>query len=244
MRWRSDIAEQPSAETDLEPVRDDPGEEPARGRSREPERSCIVTRAKGPPAELLRFGLGPDGVVVPDIRARLPGRGAWVSAEASVVSTAVKRKSFARAFKAEVVVPPDLAALVDDLLERDALQALSLANKAGLVSAGTFKVEAAIGSKAIVALVHAAEAGADGRRKVDAALTRRLGEAARMVARIQIFRSGQLDLALGRTNVIHAALAVGSASDGFVSRAQRLARFRTGSVQAGAAMEPNRSIDD
>ena len=245
MRWRSDIPEQPSAETSLEQGVADPDAAPARaGRAREPERSCIVTRAKGPPAELLRFGLGPDGVVVPDIRARLPGRGAWVTAEASVVSTAVKRKSFARAFKTEVAVPPDLAALVEGLLERDALQALSLANKAGLVLTGAFKVEAGIGAKSITALVHAAEAGADGRRKLDAALTRQLGDAARMVARIQFFRSDQLDLALGRTNVIHAALAVGSASDGFVSRAQRLARFRTGSVQTGAAMEPNRSIDD
>ena len=209
-----------------------------------PERTCIVTRAKGAPGVMLRFALAPDGEVVPDIRAKLPGRGAWVTPAAGVVAEAIRKKSFARAFKAEVRIPADLVQRVETLLERDALQGLSLANKAGLVTAGMAKVEAAIGSGAPAALVHALEGGQDGRRKLDAALRRRLGEAADDVPRVQIFRSDQLDLALGRTNVIHAALAVGSASEGFVSRSQRLARFRAGGLKAQAAAEPKRFIDE
>lgn len=208
-----------------------------------PERTCIVTRAKGTPEDMLRFALAPDGSVVPDIRAKLPGRGAWVTAEAAIVAEAVRRKSFARAFKADAKVAPDLVDMVDLLLEKDALQALSLANKAGLVVAGSTKIEAAAGSRALAALVHAREGGQDGRRKLDAAIKRQLGEAADRIPRVQIFRSDQLDLALGRTNVIHAALAEGSASTGFVARSQRLDRFRCGNPSANAT-GPMRSTDE
>ena len=209
-----------------------------------PERSCIVTRHKDSPEALLRFVLGPDGSVVPDIRAKLPGRGAWVKAEAKVLAEAVKRKSFARAFKTEVTVSPELVETVEALLEKDALQALSIANKAGLVVAGASKVEAEAASRSIAALIHALDGSADGKRKVEASIRRVLGDGADGIARVQIFRSDQLDLALGRTNVIHAALAVGSASKGFISRSQRLDRFRCGSPQANAAVGPHRSIEE
>ena len=191
-----------------------------------PERTCIVTRATGPKDGLIRFVVGPDRIVVPDIRARLPGRGAWVSAEADTLRLAFRRKSFGRAFKTEVSVGPDLVEQVDSLLEADALQALSLANKAGLVTCGTSKVEEAIATKSLAGLLHAREAAEDGLRKLEAALRRRLGEAAASLSRVQIFGSGQLDLALGRTHVIHASLAAGAASEGFISRSRRLERFR------------------
>lgn len=208
-----------------------------------PERTCIVTRRKGTPETMLRFALAPDGSVVPDIRAKLPGRGAWVSAEAAAVAQAVRRKSFARAFKAEANAAADLAELVDLLLEKDALQALSLANKAGLVVAGATKVQAAAVSRSLVALVHASEAAQDGRRKLEAGIKRQLGEAADQIPRVQIFRSAQLDLALGRTNVIHAALAAGAASNGFITRSQRLDHFRGGNQIADSA-GPKRAIEE
>ncbi len=219
------------------------GEEPL-PESDGPERSCIVTRVKGPPEALLRFVVGPDGAVVPDVRAKLPGRGAWVTGEAGVLAEALRRKSFKRAFKREVMVSPDVVAMVDTLLERDALQALSLANKAGLVVAGSAKVEAAAGSRRLAALIHALDGSVDGTRKIEASMRRQLGEGADSIERVQIFRSDQLDLALGRTNVIHAALAVGSASKGFISRSQRLDRFRCGSPQAMMAAGPHGSIDE
>lgn len=200
-----------------------------------PERTCIVTRAKGPPELFIRFVLGPDGQVVPDLRCKLPGRGAWVTAERPRVLEAVKRRSFKRAFKSEVEVPPTLADMIDGLLERDALQALSLANKAGLVVAGATKVEGSIGPKVPAALISASDGSADGVRKMEAAIRRLMGDEADSIARIRDFRSDQLDLALGRTNVIHAAVAGGTAAEGFVTRARRLARYR-GAPKAEAAM--------
>ena len=212
-----------------------------------PERTCIVTRAKGPPEAFIRFVVGPDGGVVPDIRCRLPGRGAWVTAERSKVQEAVKRKSFKRAFKSEVEVLPTLADMIDGLMEKDALQALSLANKAGLVVAGATKVEGSIGPKVPAALISASDGSADGVRKMEAAVRRLMGDDADTIARIRDFRSDQLDLALGRTNVIHAAVAGGTAADGFVTRARRLARYR-GTPEARAAVsEPTietRPIED
>ena len=208
-----------------------------------PERTCIVTRSKGTPDGMVRFALAPDGSVVPDIRAKLPGRGAWVTAKAATVAEAVRRKSFARAFKADARVAPDLVEMVDLLLEKDALQALAIANKAGLVVAGSAKIEAAVAARALAALVHASDGAQDGRRKLEAAIKRQLGDAAERIPRLQIFRSDQLDLALGRTNVIHAALAEGAASTGFMARSRRLDRFRSGDPPADAAA-PARSIED
>ncbi len=208
-----------------------------------PERTCIVTRRTGAPETMVRFALAPDGSVVPDIRAKLPGRGAWVTAEAAVVAQAIKRKSFARAFRVDANAPPDLAEMVDRLLEKDALQALSLANKAGLVVAGATKIEAAAGSRSLAGLVHASDGAQDGRRKLEAAVKRQLGEAADQIPRVQIFRSDQLDLALGRTNVIHAALAAGAASNGFIARSRRLDRFRGDNPPADIA-GPARTIEE
>jgi hypothetical protein len=208
---------------------------------RGPERTCIVTRRKGAPEEFIRFVVGPDRVVVPDLRCKLPGRGAWVTAERPIVSEAVKRRSFKRAFKSEVEVLPDLADLIDGLLEKDALQALSLANKAGLVVAGATKVEGSIGPKVPAALVQASDGSPDGVRKMEAAVRRLLGDEADAIPRIRDFRSDQLDLALGRTNVIHAAVAGGTAGEGFVSRARRLKRFRV--EPPAKAAGPGRSIE-
>ena len=109
------------------------------------ERTCIATGAKGPPEAMLRFALGPDGSVVPDIRRKLPGRGVWTSLSAEAVRRAAAKGAFARAFRAKAEARADLADAVDALLERDALQSLAMANKAGLVVAGAFKVDAAIG---------------------------------------------------------------------------------------------------
>lgn len=218
------------AETDSEEVSDPVSGFPDKG----PERTCIVTRRKGAPDEFIRFVVGPDRAVVPDLRCKLPGRGAWVTAEKAVVSDAVKRKSFKRAFKSEVEVSPTLADLIDGLMEKDALQALALANKAGLVVAGSTKVQGSIGPRVPAALVHASDGSADGLRKVEAAVRRLMGDEADAIPRIRDFRSDQLDLALGRTNVIHAAVAGGSAGEGFVSRARRLERYR-GAPPAKAA---------
>jgi predicted RNA-binding protein YlxR (DUF448 family) len=190
-----------------------------------PERTCIVTRRVAAPDGMLRFVLGPDGTVVPDLRRKLPGRGVWVTLSAKTLAEAVKKKAFARGLKAAARIPETLVADVDRLLERDALQALSLANKAGLVLTGAAKVETAIGRGEVRALIHAADGGPDGARKLIQAVTRRNGDP-HAVPVIEDFASSQLDLALGRTNVIHAALVAGPASEGFIARCDRLATYR------------------
>ncbi len=121
---------------------------------------------------------------------------------------------------------------MDALLERDALQSLAMANKAGLVVAGAFKVDAAIENGAVAALIQASDGAADGAAKREQALRARLGAASDAVARINLFSSRQLDLALGKANVIHAALKSGAATSAFLARAERLRRFRASAADA------------
>lgn len=204
----------------------------------EPERTCIVSRSVRPPGEMIRFVVGPGGAVTPDLKERLPGRGAWVTANAEAVRTAVKRRLFARAFKAEVTASPALAEEIEAALRADLRQALSLANKAGAVVAGFAKVEAAA-EKGLAALLHAREAAADGRRKLGQALRRRLGEAIWGVPVIDEFAGDELEMALGRPHVIHAALVASAGSEGFLARWRRLRDFRgTMDDGTGLAGEP------
>jgi len=193
-----------------------------------PERTCIVTRTKGLPEDMIRFVVGPGAIVVPDIGRKLPGRGVWVTARADRVAEAVKRQVFSRGFKTKVMASDSLAADIEALLTKDCLQALSMANKAGLVITGFAKAEQAIALRAIAGLVHAADCGADGMRKLGQVLRRRHG-CERAMPRVNLFASGQLDLALGRANVIHAALLEGAASEGFLRRCRKLALYRYGS---------------
>lgn len=197
---------------------------PKPARENETERTCVVTRRAGDPDDLIRFVLAPDGTVTPDLKRKLPGRGVWVTARAREVAEAVKKRAFSRGFKAEAKVTPDLPALVDALIERDCLQALSLANKAGAVIAGFAKVEAAIAKGQVAGLLHARDGGADGVRKLGQVL-RRAGQDA--TPQIILFDSGQLDLALGRTNVIHAALVKGPASAALLARCAKLRFYRS-----------------
>ncbi len=194
------------------------------------ERTCIVTGAKGAPDAMLRFALSADGAVVPDIRRKLPGRGVWTRLSFEAVRRAAAKGAFSRAFRAKAEAPAALAETVEALLERDALQSLSMANKAGLVVAGAFKVDSATENRAVVALIHAKDGSPDGVQKRAQALRAGLGEEAGTVAWINLFSSSQLDLALGKANVIHAAVKSGAATSAFLRRAERLRRFRAGAA--------------
>ncbi|HEY8565084.1 MAG TPA: RNA-binding protein [Beijerinckiaceae bacterium] len=193
---------------------------------REPERTCIVTRETRGPGEMIRFVLSPEGEVVPDLRHKLPGRGAWVTATAEAVSTAVRKRLFSRAFKTEARAAPDLPQRLEALLLSDLRQALALANKAGCVVTGFGKVEDAIASGEARALIHAVEAQPDGRRKLAQALRKRLGDAIWSVPVIDALSHDELGLALGRSHVIHAALVAGAGSDGFLTRWRLLSAYR------------------
>jgi len=201
------------------------------------QRTCIVTRRKGSPDELLRFVAAPDGAVVPDLKRKLPGRGVWVSADAKLVAEAVKKGLFARALRGKAQASAALADEVALLLERDALQAFSLANKAGAVVTGFAKVEKLIADQEVAGLVHARDAGADGVRKMGQALHRAFGAAGADVPQLRLFASDQLDLALGRSNVVHAAVKTGPAAGAFLMRALRLSRYRGEGALDGTELE-------
>jgi predicted RNA-binding protein YlxR (DUF448 family) len=198
------------------------------------ERFCAATGAVRPVDEMIRFVVAPDGVAVADIKRTLPGRGIWITASRQALATAIARKVFGRGFRREVKVASDMVAATERLLEQSALAALAMAHKAGLVAIGFARAEAAIGQAA--ALLHAADAAPDGARKLLAALHRRPAGEAGEIAVINAFTSAQLDLALGRSNVVHAALLAGRESETFMARTVRLARYRGGN--SGDRPEP------
>lgn len=198
-------------------------------------RTDIVSRETRPVDELIRFVEAPDGNVVPDLKRNLPGRGVWVEAKRSAVEEAVKRRLFTRSLRKPVGASDGLAELVDGLMVRQALGTFGLARKAGLVVTGFAKVEQAVARERLAGLVQAAEAGADGVEKLTAALRRRFGGEVGCPV-VRIFTGAQLDLALGRSNVIHAALLAGRASETFLERVDALGRYR--------GLEPSVSTND
>jgi predicted RNA-binding protein YlxR (DUF448 family) len=191
---------------------------------------CVHTREVRPVADLIRFVVGPDGVAVPDLKSKLPGRGVWVTATQDALTEAIKRKTLARGFKREVRLSADLVAQTEHLLERAVFDALAIAGKAGLVATGFGKTETALSRERVAGLIHAAEAAPDGVRKLGGVL-RKYGLEDEIPV-ILALSSEQLDLALGRPNVIHAALLAGPASDTFLARYRRLERFRSGDRRA------------
>jgi predicted RNA-binding protein YlxR (DUF448 family) len=205
-------------------------------RTAERTRMCAATRAVQPVSELIRFVVGPDGEVVADIKGKLPGRGIWVTAARNALAAALKRRAFARGFRRDVRVPSDLVERTERLLERAVFDALAMAGKAGLVATGFTKTEAALEHDDVTALLHASTAASDGIRKLDAAWRRRRPDTPPVV--IGFLNAAQLDLALNRPNVVHAALLAGPVSETFLARCRRLERFRAGDQhhQAGKAV--------
>ncbi|MBA67833.1 MAG: DNA-binding protein, partial [Rhizobiales bacterium] len=134
---------------------------------------CILTRARGDKADLIRFVLSPDGVVTPDLKLALPGRGAWVTADRKVVDEAASKGAFARAFKTKLAPPEDLGSTVDALLLADLTGMMNMARKSGQFIGGSGKAEAAIRSGEAIALFHASDAAADGVRKLGQAVKAR-----------------------------------------------------------------------
>ncbi len=195
-------------------------------------RMCAVSREQRPIDELIRFVVSPQGEVVPDIKRKLPGRGLWISASRQTVAEAVRRHQFSKGFKRDVRVAATLAADTESLLARSAVDALAIAAKAGQVISGFAKVEAALtprqGGTAVRALIHASDGAEDGIRKLDALARQKAGNKGETpeFSIVTALSSEELDLALGRSNVVHAALLAGPASKTFLSRSQILVRYR------------------
>jgi predicted RNA-binding protein YlxR (DUF448 family)/ribosomal protein L30E len=181
-------------------------------------RRCLVTREVAPRERMLRFVIDPQGWVRPDVDARLPGRGMWLSADRDVLNKAVARNLFARASRAPARLPPDLVQQVEGLLVRRALATLGLARRAGEVALGFEQVRAALRAGAAAVLVAASDGAEDGRRK--------LRGLAPDVPLIVAFASPELGRALGRDSLVHVAVAPGRLAQRLVQDMERLAGFR------------------
>ena len=179
---------------------------------------CIVTRVVQDEAALIRFVRRPDGLVFPDLKRKLPGRGVWVSVNAELVADAVKRNLFTKGFGEAAAAPDDLVPMIENLLRKEALAGFSLTRKAGLAVTGFSKVEVALGRGVVKLLVHAAEAAADGREKLD-----RMAVSGPKTT--NIFTCDELSLAFGQANVIHAAVNRGGMADKLLEQVRRVELF-------------------
>jgi predicted RNA-binding protein YlxR (DUF448 family) len=193
------------------------------------DRTCIVTRRQAEPDELIRFVVGPDNVVVPDLKRNLPGRGCWVTADRLHMDQAAGRNHFARAFRKDVTVPPELGAMVDSLLARATIGILGLARKAGAVVLGAAKVESTVRSGKALLVLHATEASEDGVRKITQARRATAYAGGPEIYAYKLFSETELSLALGATNVIHAAVLAQDAGQAVLKRMVALDRYRGGS---------------
>jgi len=173
-----------------------------------PERTCILSRRTAPKEELIRLALSPEGEILPDVRARAPGRGAWIGVNRADLDTANARgklkAALQRAFKInDVKIPPDLGVRIERALRQTTLDRLGMEARAGNLINGSDKVETAARMGKVQLLLHAADAGEDGRKRMDQAWRVGGGE-----PRGMIFPDGRtiLSMALGRENVVHIAL--------------------------------------
>ncbi len=184
-----------------------------------PLRRCIASGQRLDPARMIRFVVGPEDRLIPDIGAKLPGRGIWVSAERDALRQAIAKRLFARAARRAVAIPPDLEATVARLVERQCLDLIGLARRAGAAVAGFEKVEAMLRKAGAGVLVEACDGAADGRQKLS-----RLAPDAPVVS---LFAAAALAAAMGRDGVVvHAAIARGKVAERFVAACDRLAGLR------------------
>jgi uncharacterized protein len=183
-----------------------------------PIRRCIVTGQRQGRAEMIRCVVGPDGSIVPDIAAALPGRGLWLTARRDIVAQAVKKHAFDRAAKRPVKVPEDLAARIEALLAARCREAIGLARRSGRAVAGFEKVAAAVRNGEAGLLLEALDGAENGRKKI-AGLAREVRVAAMLTAQ-------ELGAAFGREHVVHAALGPGPLAERVRLDGIRLAGFR------------------
>lgn len=194
--------------------------------TRTPERRCIATGVSRPKPEMVRFVVGPDGDIVPDVLGRLPGRGIWVSAERAALERAVKRRLFARAARQAVTVPDGLVDTVEQQIARRVIELLSLARKGGDAVAGFEKVRDSLARGDAAVLLQASDGSPRGKSKLRPPEGRDTF--------IGCLGASEIGLAFGRENVIHAALAAGGLTTRVVQEAARLAGLR-GQIGADAA---------
>jgi uncharacterized protein len=186
----------------------------------QPRRRCIATGATGDRARLVRFVLTPEGAVVPDVDEKLPGRGLWVTSTRAALERARRQKSFAKAARASVRVPDELARQVEELLSRRCRDILGLAARAGQATFGYQKVRQWLIAGKAGLLVEASDSASGDRGKLRAL--------SGGLAVIDVLTAEELGAAVGRERFVHGAIAPGRLSDRFAREASRLAGFRMG----------------
>ena len=186
------------------------------------QRKDIVLGEATDEARLVRFVIGPDGTVVPDVARKLPGRGMWVEATREAVTTAAKKGLFSRSAKTKLSAPADLADRVEQLLARRVLDGLGLARRGGSIISGFEKVCSALASGKTAWLIEASDSAPDGRRKILTAAYKAPNDP----KILGMFSSDELGLALGGENVIHTALLAGRGTDRWTLDVERLSGFR------------------
>ncbi|MGB0498060.1 MAG: RNA-binding protein [Rubricella sp.] len=194
-----------------------------------PERRCIARGESGATDLLIRFVVGPDGAIVPDLAERLPGRGIWLSADRAAFDLAERKKLFSRAARMQVSVPVGLADLVEELLARRLVELIALARKGGHAVAGFLKTDQRLRAGPVGALIEAVDGSEGQRRKL-----RPLKGDAPVIA---VLNAEELGVAFGRDHVIHAALDEGGLTEKVLRDARRLEGLRIRGQEAGAADE-------
>jgi predicted RNA-binding protein YlxR (DUF448 family) len=193
------------------------------------ERRCLASGEVRPKGELIRFVVGPDGGVVPDVDERLPGRGLWLTARRDMIDLACARKLFAKAARAPARAPADLADRVERLLRRRCLDLLGLARRCGAVAGGFDAVSACLGSGAAALLLQAKDAAEGGRGKLRAVAR------AHDVPVAEVFSAEELGRALGREALVHVALTAGGIAARLRVELARLDGVRRPAPQASPA---------
>jgi predicted RNA-binding protein YlxR (DUF448 family)/ribosomal protein L30E len=191
---------------------------PSGGGRSKGRRRCALSRKVEERSRLIRFVAAPDGLILPDPEASLPGRGMWLSADRDVVNKAVAKGLFGRAAKRSVQIPEDLADRVERLLSRRLFDGLGLARRAGQIVMGFDQVQAALTSGTATVLLAAADGAEDGRRKLR-----------HLAPELPLIRAGgrdELGAALGRESLVHAAVLPGKLARRLLHDAGRLAGFR------------------
>lgn len=204
-----------------------PPDEPETG----PLRRCIVTGERLAKETMVRCVVGPDGMIVPDVGAALPGRGLWLTSRRDIVATAVKKRAFDRAARRSVTIPADLADRIEMLLVQRCREAVGLARRSGKAVAGFEKVGQAIRKGGVGLLLAASDGADDGRRKV-AGMAPGLPVMDRLNA-------AELGAAFGRDHVVHGAIGSGALAVRLRLDAARLAGFRAAADEAAAEEGPH-----
>jgi uncharacterized protein len=191
---------------------------PGAAATRSPERRCILTGESRDRGALLRFVVAPDGVLVPDVAGRLPGRGLWLTAQRDIVDRALAKRVFARAARQPVAAPPGLADRVEALLAQRCCDALGFARRAGLAVAGFDRVGEAVRRGKAALLLFAVDGAEGGRRK--------LGAVGGDLPSASVLTAAELGGAFGRERIVHAAVGGSTLCDRLRLDLVRLAGFR------------------